>query len=153
MGHKNNLNKLLSIFLFSILFTGTFSANLAPFVFAQESESTTDPPADTSTTDPPADTSTADPPADPSTTETPAESADTSTLPTDQSTTLEHDPIVINEAVTWTQIVNLASSDNVAAKIQADAQITLVETSTGETVDSSAITTSDIAPEDSTVIS
>src|SRR3989337_3177992 len=144
MGHKNNLNKLLSIFLFSILFTGTFSANLAPFVFAQESESTTDPPADTSTTDPPADTST---------TETPAESADTSTLPTDQSTTLEHDPIVINEAVTWTQIVNLASSDNVAIEIPADAQITLVETSTGETVDSSAITTSDTAPADSTVVS
>src|SRR3989304_1896332 len=99
MGHNNNLNKLLSIFLFSILFTGTFSANLAPFVFAQEqeAESTTDPPADTSTTDPPADTSTTDPPADTSTTETPAESADTSTQPTDQSTTLEHDPIVINE--------------------------------------------------------
>src|SRR3990172_6838694 len=162
MGHKNNLNKLLSIFLFSILFTGTFSANLAPFVFALESESatdppadtsTTDPPADTSTTDPPADTSTTDPPADTSTTETPAESADTSTQPTDQSTTLEHDPIVINEAVTWTQIVNLASSDNVAVEIPADAQITLVETSTGETVDSSAITTSDTAPADSTVVS
>src|SRR3989304_235314 len=123
MGHKNNLNKLLSIFLFSILFTGTFSANLAPFVFAQEqeAESTTDPPADTSTTDPPADTST---------TETPAESADTSTQPTDQSTTLEHDPIVINEPVTWTQIVTLASSDNVEVEIPVDAQITLVETST-----------------------
>src|SRR3990172_8381970 len=88
MGHNNNLNKLLSIFLFSILFTGTFSANLAPFVFAQEqeAESTTDPPADTSTTDPPADTSTTDPPADTSTTDPPAHTS-TTDRPADTSTT------------------------------------------------------------------
>src|SRR3989304_5148000 len=140
MGHNNNLNKLLSIFLFSILFTGTFSANLAPFVFAQEqeAESSTDPPAESST-DPPAESST-DPPAESSTT-------------TESASTLEHDPIIINEPVTWTQIVTLVSSDNVAVEIPADAQITLVETSTGETVDSSSITTSDTAPADSTVVS
>src|SRR3990172_7578482 len=154
-------NTLFTIFICSILLSGSFfaissSLNFSPFVFAQEQEAdtSTDPPAESSTdppaessTDPPAESST-DPPAE-SSTDPPAESSTT----TESASTLEHDPIIINEPVTWTQIVTLVSSDNVAVEIPADAQITLVETSTGETVDSSSITTSDIAPSDSTVVS
>src|SRR3972149_5724944 len=64
-------NTLFTIFICSILLSGSFSANFSslnfsPFVFAQEqeSESSTDPPADTSTTDPPAEETATDPPAD-----------------------------------------------------------------------------------------
>src|SRR3972149_4167340 len=85
-------NTLFTIFICSILLSGSFSANFSslnfsPFAFAQEqeaessteppAESSTEPPAesstDTSTTEPPADTSTTEPPADTSTTEPPAD--------------------------------------------------------------------------------
>src|SRR3989337_2875440 len=164
MGHNNNLNKLLSIFLFSILFTGTFSANLAPFVFAQEqeAESTTDPPDDTSTTDPPADTSTTDPPADTSTTDHPADTrtsdppADTSTAdppadtstsdpPADTSTdpsivTLQHDDVEINQPIQWTATVDVADpQQTIAIEVPSDAQNTLVMNSDGQIVEASVI--------------
>src|SRR3990170_1855343 len=144
-------NTLFTIFICSILLSGSFfaissSLNFSPFVFAQEqeAESSTDPPADTSTTDPPADTSTTDPPADTSTTDPPADTS-TTDPPADTSTT---DPPA--DTSTTDPPADTSTTDPPADTSTTDPP---VETSTGETVDSSAITTSDTAPADSTVVS
>src|SRR3989304_1370922 len=73
-------NTLFTIFICSIFLSVSFfanfsSLNFSPFVFAQEqeSESSTDPPADTSTTDPPAEETATEPPAEETATEPPAD--------------------------------------------------------------------------------
>src|SRR3989304_4310067 len=122
-------NTLFTIFICSILLSGSFfaissSLNFSPFVFAQEqqTESSTDPPADTSTTDPPADTSTTDPPTDPS------------------IVTLQHDDVEINQPVQWTATVDVADPlQTIAVEVPSDAQNTLVMNSDGQIVVASLI--------------
>src|SRR3972149_754407 len=144
-------NTLFIIFICSILLSGSFfaissSLNFSPFVFAQEqqTESSTDPPADTSTTEPPADTSTTDPPADASTTDPPADTS-TTDPPADTSTdpsivTLQHDEVEINQPVQWTATVDVADPlQTIAVEVPSDAQNTLVMNSDGQIVEASLI--------------
>src|SRR5574338_156888 len=78
--------------------------------------------------------------------------AQTSDNSTDPTVSLEHDSIEIGQTVTWTQTVELATPDAVAIEVPSDAEITDVQTSSGETVDLGSVTTTDVAPADTTVV-
>jgi len=119
-------------------------------------ETTTEPAAET-TTEPAAETATE--PAAETATEPAAETTESTdpavidSIPIETTGSLEHDAIEIGQPVTWTQTVELSAPNAVAIEVPADAEITDVQTSSGETLDSFAVTITDTAPADTTVVS
>ena len=153
---ENKLRKITSLLCAVLLLTGTVSVAfpISIPVYAQVSDpaSTTDPASmtDTTTTDTTTtDTTTTDTTTTDTTTTDQAASTNSTQTESPQITdstqiesnvTLEHDIIEINNPVTWIQTVSLSNeTDLVRVELPADAQNVTVNTSDGQSVDSSLI--------------